>query len=186
MSKVMFSLSALIMLTNFELAFAANTIMRHNIREIMSYDAEDMEKLVNKEINHKEQDDDVFQTQAAQVLTQTVLVHPRFTEREAALARLRGKMQQEEFLEVMRRGADMLVALLEDKNASPADQASGLVALTNLVIEAREMKRENFKSMLEKISKAEIEISEEARIWGREPLKNLISPSAEAKAALEI
>ncbi|MBK9294263.1 MAG: hypothetical protein IPM57_07440 [Oligoflexia bacterium] len=182
-SKILF-VTTLIMLTNFQLNFAEATVMRHNIREIMTLDVEDMERLVNKEINSKEKNDDVFFNQSAQVLTQTVLVHPRFSERQAALARLKSKMLNEEFVEVMRRSFDMLLSLLEDKSVAPSDEASALVALTNLVIEARQMTKEDFKPQLEKVVKADIEISDEARNFGREPLKNLISPSLEAKASL--
>lgn len=165
-------------------AMVNHSNLRHNIREIVTFDSERMEKMVNEAINSKENDDEAFFSQAADALSDTVLVHPRFTEREAGLGRLKSKMDQEEYFEVMRRSASKLVKILKDDNSSPADQATALMALTNWVIEARHLPEEEMKATLEKVASAQIEISDEAREFGREPLERMVSPSEEAQLAL--
>ncbi len=165
-------------------AAVSHSSIKHNIREIVTYDAEAMEKMVNRAINSHETDDNAFYSDAADVLATIVLVHPRFAEREAGLSRLKSKMDQEEFYEVMRRAATKLQVTLKDAEASPSDQASALVALTNWVVEARHLPEDQVQPTLEVIAKSDFQISDAARDFGREPLEHLISPSEEAKAAL--
>lgn len=183
--KYVVSLIVLVLLTLiYELSYAGPKqpgTMPHDIRFMIYQNVDDMEKLVRKEINTKEKDDEKFLNQAAKVLAQTVLVHPGFTEREAGIGRLKSFMPQEDYADVVSRSADQLIRLV--KSSQACDQATSLVALGNLVVEARNLKEEG-KAVLKKIADSKIEVSQEAREYGREPLKNFISPSEQASIAL--
>lgn len=175
------------------------------LRVIMTFDSEQMENLVSHCLNQPEiqkASDEEFYTEAAHILADIALLHPRFSEREAALSRIKNKMDQDEYYGVMKKAADRLLAKLKPSgvssnsgdetdadqspslNLDPAEQASALVALTNWVVEAKNLPQDEMGATLQKIATADIEISDDARAYGREPLKTLVSPSDEAKVAL--
>lgn len=161
-----------------------NGVMRHKLRDLVEYDTSRMTKLVNKELNMKENNDEAFLNNASDVLSQTVMVQPNFTEREAAIRELKGKLDQEDYLEVMRRAANNLLSIATTSPA-PSDQAGALVALRNLVVEAKGMKRPELKATLQKIAAANLQISEAAKKYAGEPMESLTSPSIEAASALQ-
>ncbi len=167
---------------------SAVSAQRLGLREIMTLDSEQMERLVNKQLSVNEKEDEIFYSQAAQVLAHTALLHPRFSEREAAISRIKSKMDQDEYYIVVRRAAEILLSEIESSQKGETIdgrlQAAALVALTHWVIEARNLPQEEVGAELQKIASAEIEISDEAIAYGREPVKELNSPSEEAKVAL--
>jgi transposase-like protein len=70
------------------------------------------------------------------------------------------------------------------KSETPATQATAVVALTNLIKEARTNKSDDYSDIIQKVAKAEIEISEEAQNYARYPIAKLVSPSDEAQSTI--
>jgi hypothetical protein len=159
-----------------------NTV-RHTLKEVATYDEVKMVKLVQKEINLKEEDDNAYLENVATVLAETVLIQPDYGAREAGLKELRGKLEPEEFPLVVEIAASRLLA--KAQSPDPAVQATVFVALTNLVTEARAAKKADYKATLQKIADANLVVSDEARNYARYPIRKIISPSVEAKAVLE-
>lgn len=160
------------------------SMMRHTLRQLAEYDAYKMGRLVNREINIKDDDDDSYLNQVAITLGQTVFIQPHFTEREVALRELKGKIDQEDYMVVLKMAADNLLQIVET-SSSASDQAGGMVALTNLVTEVRALKRPELRPILQKIADANLKISEDAQKYAADPMEQLVSPSAEAVNALK-
>ena len=62
----------------------------------------------------KENDDNLFLHNAAEVLSETIMVHPSFTEREAALREFKGKLSQEEYSPVIARAVENLIYIIKN------------------------------------------------------------------------
>jgi hypothetical protein len=159
-------------------------IMRHSLREMVRYDSYNMSRLVDKEINMKEKDEDAFLKDATMVLTQTVLVQPHYVEREVALRELKGKLDQEDYIVILGQAADNLIFLARSANAS--DQAGAIVGLNNLVMESNMLHRPELRPTLQKIAEANIQVSTEAKKYAEEPMERLMSPSTSAQLVLGI
>lgn len=157
--------------------------MRHSLREMVHYDSYKMSRLVDQEMNMRETDEDAFLRDALMVLTQTVLVQPNYTEREVALHQLKSKLDQEDYIYILQKASDNLIYLISNSTA-PSDQATALVGLKNLVLEAKGLNRVELKPMLQKIADAHIQVSSSAQRYADEPMQQLISPSSEAELAL--
>jgi hypothetical protein len=157
--------------------------MRHSLRELVHYDSYTMTRLVDKELNMRETDEDAFLRDATMVLTQTVIVQPHFPERQAALRELKAKLDQEDYIYILQKASDNLVYLIKNSPA-PSDQATALVGLKNLVLEAKTLNREELKPSLQKIADAHIQVSQAAQQYADEPMMQLVSPSSEAELAL--
>jgi hypothetical protein len=154
-----------------------------DVREILLCDTPAMEKLVRNTINMKETNDEKFYNSAADAYI-LALSHPRFTERDAAIKELKGKIEQEYYVVIIKRATEKLLTKVHASTI--AAQATAMVALTNLVVEARALKREELKETLQKIADADLQISDDLNKWVRQPLlgEDLISPSQQAKKAL--
>jgi hypothetical protein len=159
-------------------------VMRHSLRELVRYDAYNMSRLVNKEINLKEKDEDAFLKDASMVLTQTVLIQPHYFEREVALRELKSKLDPEDYIVILGQAAENLIYLSKSANAS--DQAGAIVGLNNLIMETNSLHRTELKPILQKIADANIEASTEAKHYAEEPMERLTSPSTSAQLALGI
>jgi hypothetical protein len=159
-------------------------MMKHNLRQIVEYDTYKMTKLVNREINMKEDSTDAFLDQVAATLGQTVFLQPHFTEREVALRELKGKVDQEEYVIVLEKAADSLMSILKSSGAA-SDQAGATIALTNLVVEVKALKRPELKGILQKIAVARLKVSDDAKRYAVQSMQGLISPSQEAETALK-
>jgi hypothetical protein len=160
-------------------------VMRHNLREIVQYDSFKMDQMVNKEINLKEPDEDIFLRNISTVLAETVFIQPDFEERESALHEIKSKLEQEDYTYVISLASDVLLDVIQTSRVA-SDQATALVGLENLVVEARSLNRSELKPTLQKIVDAKIHVSAEAVAYAREPMDQLISPSAEALSALNV
>lgn len=160
------------------------TMMRHTLRQVAEYDSYRMERLVDREINLKEDDNESYLNQVAITLGQTVFIQPHFTERETALKVLKGKIDQEDYVVVVEKAANDLLSIAKT-SPSASDQAGAMVALTNLVTEVRSMKRPELKDILQKIANANLTISEAAQKYASDPMERLVSPSSEAQVALK-
>jgi len=157
--------------------------MRHSLRDLVRFDSNKMMKLVDAEMNMRETDEDAFLRDATMVLTQTVLVQPSFTEREVALRELKAKLDPEDYIFILQKASDNLISLIKNSPA-PSDQATALVGLKNLVIEAKTLNREELKATIQKIADAHIQVSKAAQRYADEPMLQLVSPSSEAELAL--
>ncbi|MDZ4677411.1 MAG: hypothetical protein SGI74_07860 [Oligoflexia bacterium] len=180
-------LAAMVLFVSFGLSAHADKDtckLPKNVREIMMCDTADMEKLVRSSINMKEKSDNIFYDNAATVLAEKALSHPRLTERDAAIKELKNKFDQEYYVDVVKRAAEKLLVKVNSPNI--AEQATAMVALTNLVIEVRVLKNDELKATLQKIADADLQISEGVNKYAKQPLlgADLISPSKQAKAAL--
>src|SRR4051794_13372945 len=91
------------------LASDSSATMPHQLRDVITYDSLKMISLVDKELNMREADPAVFKNTAARVLAQTVFVQPNYGAREAALHQLRGKLEPEEFGEILTLASDILL-----------------------------------------------------------------------------
>ena len=159
-------------------------VMRHSLREMVHYDSYNMSRLVNKEINMKEQDDDAFLRGATMVLTQTVLIQPHYVERQVALRELKSKLDQEDYIVILQQAADNLIFLAKSEN--PSDQAGAIVGLNNLIQESNTLHRTELTSTIQKIADANIQVSSEAKKYAAEPMERLTSPSTSAAIVLGI
>lgn len=183
--KYILSLFALILISlAFQYAHAAplKGTMPRNVRQLSLVDVDETIKIISKKINANEKDNDVFLNQVARVLAETVLVNPTTSAREAGISHVKTLMPPEDFPEAMDRASKILLPLA--KSSNPVDQATAMVGLVNLVVESKRMAKSEMKETLQTIASANLEISEEARDYGLEPLKNMVSPSEEAKAIL--
>lgn len=161
---------------------SSSSSMRHSLREIMNYDASKMVNLVNKEIE-SDKDDDAYLTVLARILAQTVLIQPHFTEREAAVRELKGKITQEDYIDVVKRAGDVLLSIADSSEG--ADEATAKMGLLNFVIEARSLHNAGLKPILKKIAEAKLELSESAKKYADESMQKIASASSEAQAALQ-
>ena len=156
--------------------------MPHNIREITFLDDNAIEKMVSDQIDSNEKDDGIFLDQAAKTLATVVFIHPGFSAREAGISRAKSLMLSEDFPIAVKRATNILIPLAQSSN--PVDSATALEGLKNIVIEAKHLSKPEMKPVLQKIAAAHLEVSDEAREYGQEPLENLVSPSEAAKTAL--
>ncbi len=162
-----------------------NPLMRHPLREVVaqnSIDPRSTVRLVQTELNANEPDQDVFLSNAADVMAQTILVQPRLTPRTAAILELKNKLQPGELIPVIEQASKQLLALARSSNS--VDQATSLVALTNLVVEFRDLKKVGVSDILQTIADANLKVSDEARKYGQVAMVTVVSPSREARAAL--
>ncbi len=157
--------------------------MRHSLKELVHLDSYKMTRLVNKEMNMQEGNEETFLREATMVLTQTVLVQPQYPEREAAIHELKGKLDQEDYIYILQKAADDFIYLIRN-NPAPSDQATALVGLKNLVLEASSLNRTDLKPTIQKIADAHIEVSQAAQKYADEPMMQLTSPSTQATLAL--
>ena len=161
-----------------------SNMMRHSLRQIVEYDNYKMSRLVDREIDLKTADNDVFLGQVAVTLGQTVMLQPHFTERETALRELKGKIDQDDYVLVIERAANDLLMIIRSSQ-TPSDQAGATVALTNLVTEIKSLKRSELREVLQKIADANISVSDQARHYAQDPMEKIVSPSDEAQSALK-
>lgn len=176
-------LGILVIVSMAQASIAEKPLLRHSLRDLIHYDKLTMIRLVNKEINMKEENDERFLNNVADVLGQTVMLQPEFGAREASLRQLRGKLDNEEYIEVVERATNRLIGVAA-LVSSGADQASLFVALTNLIVEIKSLKREELKTSLEKIANAKLELNKEGKRYSMETLKRITSPSEDAKVVL--
>jgi hypothetical protein len=169
---------------------SSDHVIRHTLREVAEYDSPKMISIVNKEFAPGSNGEQYFFNRASIILGQTVLVQPHFTEREASIREFKSKFEQSEFLGLLPQTADELISLSLSSN--PADQASALYALTNLVIEVRSAYklekdfREELHNLLVHLRDAKLHVSDQAKRYAHEQIADLVSPSDEAAEALKM
>jgi len=163
--------------------------IRHTIRELAEYDNIKMISLMNKEFNSNISDDKKYLIQAVTVFGQTILVQPHFTEREATVREFKSKIEQNEYLDLIPQTAEQLISISESEN--PADQASAIFALTNLVVEIRSIYKSErefqpeLKALLFRIRDSHIKVKDSAQRYAHEQVSELVSPSEEANLTLK-
>lgn len=160
-------------------------MMRHTLREIVEYDVSKMFRLLHKELDLKESDEEAFYNQAAAVLGQTVMLQTHYTERDAATREFKSRIDNEDYIVIVDRAADQLIHISQSSPFA-SDQVGAVVALTNLVLEIKSSKRPELKSTLQKIANAKLNVSTEAKKYARDSMEKLPSPVAEAKNALAL
>ena len=165
-----------------------NHKIRHTIREVAEYDIPKMISLMNKEFNSKTTNEEKYFRQAVAVYGQTILIQPHFDEREATIREFKSKIEQSEYLDVIPKAAEDLISFTQSDN--PSDQASALLALTNLVVEVRSIyahekeAQPDLKALLYRIRDAKLKVSDNAKRYAHEQVSELVSPSDEAGSAL--
>ncbi|MCC6276790.1 MAG: hypothetical protein IT289_02615 [Oligoflexia bacterium] len=160
----------------------ATAATSQDFKTVMMLDALEMERFVAAQMLavSKNSDDQAFAAKACE-MAEMAFSHPKFTEREAGLREIRSRVG-DEYPTILRRAAQELLA--QAKSETPSEQATALVALTNLVIEARANQTDDYSDVMKMVAEANLEVSEEAQDFARYPLKKLISPSLEAKRSL--
>jgi hypothetical protein len=157
--------------------------MRHTIREMMDTDLERILKMVRREVDFKERDDEILINMAAVTLGQTIMMHPGFNEREAAFRELKMRVQPEYVNTIIARAIENLLDIAKN-SPYPADQAGANLALTNLVLEMKSRNKKDFVRELTLVAEAGIKVSDDAKTYAKKSMIRIVSPSIEARAAL--
>jgi hypothetical protein len=146
-------------------------------------DLPELVRMIDKSVNTNENDDNTYYNQLAETVAFMILPHPVFSVRQAALARVGSKLNENsEWEEIYSRAAKKLITAFTNAEDG-ARKATAIVALTNLVTEIKPQ-RSNYKDVLSEIRDARIEVSKDASDYANDPVHKLISPSSEAELTL--
>lgn len=190
----MFSfIKAVIVVSAFMLSVPAaaksTKIMKYSVRQMVTVDAKEMETLVDQQAKkyQNEDDEDIYLDGVSRVLAQTILIHRNVVERAAGIQRLRRYLGDGDMVEVMRRAGESLLNISMQADTT-ADRVTAHWALTTFVKEAKALKKEDQKFVLEtvrKIAKRKFKFGKRDRKYSKDSLLPILNPNEEAMDALK-
>jgi hypothetical protein len=153
------------------------------LKTFVTMDVKEVYRMIEKYVNGHEEDDEIYYNELAETLAFRILPHPSFAVRSAAINRLALKISESnEWMDVYHKAARKLIAVFNNAN-NPADKATALAGLLNLVTELRP-KKETYRDLLTEIKDAHMTVPQDAADYAKDPMRHLISPSDEAALAL--
>jgi len=154
-----------------------------SLKTFVTMDITELQHMIDRNINTREANDEVYDNQLAEVLAFRILPHPSFSVRSAGISHLALKISESnEWAGIYEKAAHKLIAAFNNAK-SASDKATTLAGLVNLVTEVRP-KSESYRGLLEEIKNAHLVVPQDAADYARDPMRHLVSPSDEAALAL--